>query len=258
MKSLFARGLKPTLLALTIVSLTAATTALAGGRDDDDRGNAGVFPPQSHPFGKSMADWSAEHWKWVYSLPVDHHPLYDTAPVGTGQPFRHVWFLGGTYTATPDADGNIAAIANRQVSIPAGTALFFPITDAEASVLEGNGTTEAELRATAEYLEDHAQDMTCTIDGKVVRRLDNRRVQSPLFTIGPVPANNVFEASGVPAPEGTTTSSVSDGVFVMVEPLCAGRHTIHFTGSIVFTEAEDGFNFVFAQDITYHITVKGR
>src|SRR5262249_7670415 len=152
-------------------------------------------------------EWSAEHWKWVYSLPVDQHPLFDTADVSAGQPFKDVWFLGGSYTATPDADGNIEAVVTRDDTIPAGTALFFPITDVEASVLEGNGTTEAELRATAQYLEDHAQDMTCTIDGQAVGQLDSYRVQSSLFTIGPVPVNNVFEATGVTAPEGTTTPS---------------------------------------------------
>ena len=122
--------------------------------------------------------------------------------------------------------------------------------------LEGNGTTEAELRATAQYLENHAQNMTCSIDGQVVRNLTGNRVQSPLFTIGPLPDNNVFEASGVTAPAGTTTSSVSDDVFVMLAPLSVGRHTIHFTGSLVFTAAQDGFDFIFSQDITYNIAVR--
>jgi hypothetical protein len=233
-----------------LVATSLLTQATAGPNTE------GIAPPQSHPHGKSYAEWSAEHWKWVYSLPVDHHPLFDTADVGAGQPFKHVWFLGGTYTATPDANGNIVAVANRNVTIPEGTALFFPITDVEASVLEGNGTTEAELRGTAQYLEDHARDLTCTVDGRVVRHLDNYRMESPLFTIGPVPDNNVFQATGVPAPAGTTTPSVSDGVFVMVEPLCTGRHTIHFTGSLVFTLAQDGFDFTFSQDITYDLKVK--
>jgi hypothetical protein len=245
-QSSFTRGIWR---AAAIASLAVTASA--------DPASPGIAPPQSHPHGKTYAEWSAEHWKWVYSLPVHNHPLYDTASVGTGQPFEHVWFLGGTYTATPDANGNLAAVANRTVTIPAGTALFFPIIDSEASVLEGNGTTEAELRSTAQWLQDHAQDMTCSVDDGVVRRLGNYRVQSPLFTIGPVPANNVFEASGVTAPEGTTTPSVSDGVFVMVEPLSVGRHTIHFTGLVVFTLAQDGFDFSFSQDITYHLTVKG-
>jgi len=250
------RGRAPrfrTVIATGTMLLMAATLQADPGGGGD--GKSLVVPPVSHPLGRSMAEWSAEHWKWVYSLPVDHHPLYDTADVGTGQPFEHVWFIGGTYTATPDSDGNVAAVAKRKVNIPVGTALFFPVIDTEASVLEGNGTTESELRNTAEWLQDHARDMTCTVDGKPVRHLDHYRVQSPLFTIGPLPENDVFTASGVPAAAGTTTDSVSDGVFVMVLPLTLGKHTIHFSGRLVFTAANDGFDFVFSQDITYEINI---
>ena len=239
-----------TIVAVAVLAAALSSTVNAGP-------NPGVLPPGSSPYGKTFGEWSAENWKWVYSMPIDHHPLFDTADISAGQTSAQVWFIGGTYTATPDADGNIAAVATRNVTIPAGIALFFPIVDVEASVLEGNGTTEAELRATAQYLQNHAQNMSCRVDGISVPRLGNYRVQSPLFTIGPLPANNVFEATGVTAPEGTTTPSVSDGVFVMVAPLAAGAHTIQFSGELVFTAAQDGFDFVFSQDITYNVVVEG-
>jgi hypothetical protein len=245
-----------TLLLAVLAGLASGWAAT--GDDGSRRGRSLVMPPSATYQGKTYAEWSAEHWKWVYSLPVDQHPLFDTAEIGAGQPFDHVWFLGGTYTATPDAEGNIAAVATREITIPAGTALFFPVVDVEASVLEGNGTTEAELRATAEYLQDHAQNLTCTINGRAVLGLDRFRVQSPLFTIGPLPDNNVFQATGYTAPEGTTTPSVSDGVFVMVNPLPVGHHTLRFGGALVFTLAEDGFDFTFSQDITYHVTVQAK
>ena len=253
-KSFLTRGLTPTLLATVILLLGAGSSSWAGNDNND---GPRIFPPQSHPYGKTYSEWSAEHWKWFYSLPVDHHPLYDTADVSQGQPFKHVWFIGGGYSATPDANGNLAAVVTRSVEIPKGIALFFPILDSEASVLEGNGTTKAQLRSFARYLQDHGEGMTCSIDGKAVSRLDNYRTQSPLFIIGPLPDNNVFTASGVPAAEGATTPSISDGVFVMIKPLSAGKHTIHWTGSFVFTQAQDGFDFVFSEDITYHLTVAG-
>lgn len=34
-----------------------------------------------------------------------------------------------------------------------------------------------------------------------------------------------------------------------------GKHTIHFGGTVVYTLADDGFDFVFDLDITYQITV---
>jgi hypothetical protein len=97
--------------------------------------------------------------------------------------------------------------------------------------------------------------VTCELDGVPVKNLDSFRVRSPLFTWGPLPANNVFQD---PAnfPEGTTSPSISDGYFVMVSPLAPGSHTLHFTGSLVFTAAQDGFDFSFSLDITYNLTVQ--
>ena len=56
----------------------------------------------------------------------------------------------------------------------------------------------------------------------------------------------------------TTSSAVSDGYFVMVRPLSAGEHVLHFGGAFVFTLAEDGFDFSFTLDITYRITVSSK
>src|SRR5262249_11776095 len=64
--------------------------ALAGGsfgQNPFPTGNAnpGVFTPNSSPYGKTYGEWSAAFWQWEFSLPVDHHPLFDTAPASTGQ-----------------------------------------------------------------------------------------------------------------------------------------------------------------------------
>jgi hypothetical protein len=211
-----------------------------------------VLPPQSHPYGKSYGEWSAEHWKWTYSLPADAHPLTDTASVSAGQS-GPVWFLGGTWAPTEDLNGNLMGIADRAVTVPSGKALFMPIVDVESSTAEGNGTTDAELRAGANYFADHAIGLSFTVDGQALGNLDDFRAESPLFTFGPLPENNLLGLA-----EGTTSPAVSDGYFVMLAPLSAGQHVIHFTGAFVFTTEEDGFDFSFTLDITYRVTVAGR
>jgi hypothetical protein len=168
--------------------------------------------------------------------------------VSTGQS-GPVWFLGGTWSPTTDLNGNLIGIADRSVTIPSGKALFFPVIDAEQSFAEG-GTSEADCRETANFLADHAVDLSCTIDGRPVDNLEAYRVESALFTFGPMPANNLLGL-----PEGTTSPAVSDGYFVMLAPLGQGEHIVHFTGAFVFTAAEDGFDFSFTLDITYRITV---
>lgn len=217
--------------------------------------NVVIFPPDSIPYGKTYAEWSAEHWKWVYSMPVNHHPLFDTAGVSAGQS-GDVWFLGGTFTTT-SSNGVVVGNATRSATIPEGKALFFPVIDNECSTVEGNGTTDGDLRSCAQFFQDHARDLTCTVDGVAVSNLNSFRVQSPLFTFGPLPENNVLQFNGYAgATNGATSPAVSDGVFLMLAPLAAGSHTIHFGGALTLSVTNgDPFDFEFRLDITHHLTV---
>src|SRR2546426_5108244 len=160
-----ALALASTLAAATLALLIAKLPAQAAGRNLNPR----VLPINSTPYGKTYGQWSAEHWKWTFSLPVDHHPLTDTADCSAGQS-GPVWFLGGTFVSTTEGGVTIGR-ATRDCSVPAGKALFFPIINTECSTLEGNGTTDAELRSCAQFFQDHAHDMTCTIDGVAVQNV---------------------------------------------------------------------------------------
>jgi hypothetical protein len=240
--------------AICLLAPSAAATSnnrLGGtlGAAAQSSGNPGILPPNSHPYGESYGEWSAEHWQWEYSLPVDHHPLFDTADCSAGQA-GPVWFLGGTFTVVPISSTVVIGNATRDCTVPAGKALFFPIIDAECATAEGNGTTEQELRDCAEGLVDHAVNLSAEVDGVAVQNLAAFRVQSPLFNWGPLPENNLLNL-----PAGTTSPSVSDGYFLMLAPLSVGSHTIHFKGSAVFTQAQDGFDLIFSMDITYHLMV---
>ena len=63
-----------------------------------------VLPPDGRVHGRSYGEWSAEQWKWVYSMPESSHPLSDKADCSAGQRGK-VWFLGGTYTTTTEPSG---------------------------------------------------------------------------------------------------------------------------------------------------------
>ena len=80
--------------------------------------------------------------------PVNDHPLFDTADCRTGQS-GHVWFLGATFTAVSPEPGVVIGPPRGHCTVPAGTALFFPIIDAECAAAEGNGTSDAGLRTCA-------------------------------------------------------------------------------------------------------------
>jgi len=159
------------------------------------------------------------------------------ADCSTGQS-DHVWFLGATFTQANAA----TAGPQRSCTVPPGTFLFVPIINAEASTLEGNGDTEEELLAPASSLMDLARNMSITIDGTSVPNVDGYRVQSPLFTYGPLPDHALFGL-----PQGQTSTAVGDGAYVMVKPLSVGTHTIQFHGEVP--------KFDFTVDMTYTITV---
>jgi hypothetical protein len=237
------------LVVLTLTLSTATNSISAGGPKSKGRPKT----PQSH--GKSYAEWSAVHWQWLYSLPVDAHPLFDTAEGSAGQSGK-VWFIGGTYSSVEVGPGTVLGEADRTLTIPSGTALFFPLINAEASTIEGNGETEEELREAANFFADFVDpdSVFLEIDGHDVD-VSNSRVESPLFEFGPLPANNVLAASGYDAPEGAISPSVADGYYAFVPPLSVGTHTLHFGGEADITSVGGP---LFILDIRYTIRVVPR
>lgn len=236
-------------LIATTFALTVVSTSLAGNP------NPRVLPPHSSPHGKTYGEWAAEWQKWAFSLPIDANPLFDTADCSAGQR-GHVWFLGGTFSSIELGPNVFLARVTRDCNVPVGTSLFFPILNNEGSGLEGNGETEAELLAYNDYIISHASALECSVDGVALKDLQSYRVQSPLYTLGPLPENNILQSFGIEGTVGATTPSLTDGFYVMLSPLPRGAHTIHFSGVLTFTAAADGFDLIFMLDITYHITVR--
>ncbi len=230
--------------------LMTAPAAAGGG------GNAAVVPPSANFQGLSYAEWSVLHWQWTYSLPVDGHPLFDTADCDAGQTGK-VWFLGGTYASTEIVPGVFEGVANRTCRIPSGTALMLPLVNVEASTIEGNGETAAELAELASFITDFidVSSLFLEIDGKSVTDLEDYRFESPPFVFGPLPDNNILQYFEVDAPEGATSLSVSDGYWAIVKPLSVGTHTLHWGGVLDLTSIDGP---LFSQDITYTITVLPR
>jgi hypothetical protein len=232
------------LLACAIALSCGSRCAAAKGND-----NPGVIPVNATFHGLTYGEWSARWWQWAFSLPIDQHPLFDTADCSEGQS-GPVWFLGATFVSTTTPNGETLAFADRTCSVPAGVSLFFPVANAEASTIEGNGATDAELRSAAEFFQDFVQNLSCEVDGKSIEGLDGYRVQSPLYTFGPLPDNNILQSFGLDAPAGSTSLSVADGVYLMLAPLPVGPHTIHFHAEIP--------DFLFFIDVTYHLDVIAR
>src|SRR6266511_6207936 len=92
--------------------------------------------------------------------------------------------------------------------------------------------------------------ISASIDGVPLLNLHDYRVQSPIFSVT-LPEENIPELLlDNPVPSGTYAPIVSDGYWLMLTPLSAGAHTIHFNGIVT------GGPFVgFEIDGTYHLTI---
>lgn len=176
-------------------------------------GNPGVLPLETKVFGKSYGEWSAGWWKWLVSMPVDKHPLFETADCDRNQEGK-VWFLGGTFTSVSPSPGVVAGKTDRRCTVLVGKALFFPLINTECSEAEGHGTTEVELRACARGFINHVilEDLSARIDGVEINNLPAYRAASPLFEWGSLPANNVTGR----LPAGTKSKAVADGYYLLL------------------------------------------
>ena len=174
---------------IAAVSIAVGLMAGSVSRLEAGNPNPGVIPPHAKAYGMTYGEWSAKWWQWAYSLPVDQNPFFDedhNCSNGANGQLGPVWFLTGVI--------NISGTAVRDCTVPAGKALFFPILNAECATLEGNGSTEAELRACTKGFMDFATDVAAEIDGVPIQNVQDYRASSPLFTYGPLPDNNVLAA----------------------------------------------------------------
>jgi hypothetical protein len=202
---------------------------------------SGNYPPAATPYGISYADWAAKWWQWNLSQSKDQTNLASGPIIGPVQ------FLAG-------APGSITA--TRNVTLPAGTAVFFSILstwDDNSDCPNFDTNTLAQLQATADGNWSAAAETTCTIDGVPVTGLDNPQTTSYYAQATPfsyVTAANDSVINLPCVPGGTAVSpAVADGVYVMSAPLAPGLHTIHFVGIVGPTNAP-----YVHQDLTYQIT----
>jgi len=227
--------------ALNTLSAVALGLMLTVGLLGSSRNaQAGIVPADEKFRGLSYGEWGARYWINLFAIPVvaDQHP----------------YLQGGAY----DGDKGMLYLAalpggvTIPITVPAGTAIFCPVMNAECSVLEPDpfhGDNEAELRECANGHIDNTSGLFFEIDGVPVTNLDDYRVESPLFQFT-LPANNLFAYFGLDAPAGTTSLAVDAGVYVLLEPLSVGKHTIHVGGTFDLL----GYSI----DTTFDITVTSK
>ena len=221
-------------------------------------GKPSVSPPSAVIYGKTYAEWAAAWHQWTDSIPYAKHPLFDTPPAdpscaeGQSGP---VWFLGGRFCGSEQTECNSSVVV-RSCTVPAGKSLFFPVVNAACLDVEaqnnycfGAGPVITDMRSALASLIDLVTDLEVTVDHKRIKSdlKKDFRVQSPVYpTI--VPADNYYQAIAEPEVVAGTYLGVDDGVYVMLDPLRKGKHTLRFKGTFP--------QYNFSLDVTYYLTIE--
>jgi hypothetical protein len=225
---------------VTVINSISGSTLIWAQEAGSSNSTPSVFPPDSKPYGLTYGEWTAKWWQWAYMMPEANNPMVDnTGEKCANNQSGPVWFLAGT------AGGAVT----RECTIPSGTAILVPIINVVCdSALDPSLDTEAKLRECARTDQDTVTAKEITVDGTNIANLDSYRFQSPVFNLT-YPENNI---AGV-APQ--TAKAVSDGFWVLLEPLSPGTHEIHFKSVLGDPTAIGTANF--ALDVRYMLTVEG-
>jgi hypothetical protein len=175
-----------------------------------------LLPPKSSVEGRSASQLAADWWQWAMSAPREESPIGDmTGAKCTYGQEGPVWFLAGGFGSSK---------IRRACSIPAGKTLFFPVINMVYWPRRGDAAyTCPQAKAAAALNNDTALDLFAEIDGVAVEGIAQYRFSS----------EECFDIyARVPPERGPYKAypAATDGYWLMVKPLSAGRHTLKFGG----------------------------
>jgi hypothetical protein len=217
------------LAVLTVIAVFLTVVVPSHGVAAQGANHPGVLPPGSQ-YGKTFGQWGAAWWQWALGQPAATSPLVDPtgANCSVGQ-LGSVWFLAGNFGGTDV----------RSCTIPANTAVFFPVANAFSCTDPGGTASFGQNRVVSRSSLKDARNLRAEVDGVAIQQLQRYQAHSTNFNIV-LPNDNIF---GVPA--GVCTNAAADGIYIMLAPFTPGAHTIHFHAE--FTGGPT--------DVTYNLTV---
>ena len=148
-----------------------------------------------------------------------------------------------------------SGVAHRKCEVPAGKALFFPIVNVLCSPFTGDDP-DALLECAAappvpRKFEFQMNPLAATIEGEDIGNLEDfYTLSDETFSLGPLPAPNIFDAE-----PGEVGLGATGGYYLLLPPLDVGEWEIAFAGEIVVLKPNSKPAYYFKTDITYNLTV---
>ena len=210
-----------------------------------------IFP------ANKVAELGDKWWQWILSLDVktNPNPFTETGQegcdVGLQENGKLLFLVGTSKNLTTYPDNGFPV---HECAIKKGTQILFPILNVFCSSLDNPPLeTEVEQRLCANDAQDRGQDYYLEIDGIKVKnsnQLEEKyRIDSPAggFTFIGV-ENSPYGIVG-------TGKAVSDGIWILLEELKPGEHTIKFSGTFDWSNFPPPFNGIFEFGATYILYV---
>ena len=126
-------------------------------------------------FGKSYGGWTAEWWKWAYSIPISENPTFDEHGINCNNS-QHgpVRFLARTFNHS----------ANKSYIMPDNVGLLFPILNSECSyIIYPLIKNKDGLMKCAKPIQNHVGFLNATLEDQPLLKLDEYRIQSFPFNL---------------------------------------------------------------------------
>lgn len=201
-----------------------------------------IVPVDQKFAGKTYSELTEAWFQWIAFQPDYPNSMTDRdgsqASEGQGGKF---WFLAGT-------DGGEA---ERDIKVPAGKAIFFPLINVWWFTNKPPGVPSYCWTTLDIYMKG-TTDLTCTIDGVPVKNLDSFFARSRGY---PDSWSGDFIFYAQPPDPAPVYPAMLEGYWILLQPLSAGKHTIEFGGRTIVHEPEWEIDVDFSTFVTCHITV---
>lgn len=196
-----------------------------------------VLPPHATVAGKTLGEYGAEWWQWSLSVPLEDSPVKDLTgeKCASGQA-GDIWFLAGTYESRP---------ITRRCAVPQGRHIFFPVINMVYWRPPQRPVSCEAVKTAAAINNDHLESIEAKIDGVDIPSMRDHREESPIcFDVFARVSRAEKAPPGYPA--------ATDGYWIMLKPLPAGRHTISFRARYNRPGQPYG---ALTQDVTYTLDI---
>jgi hypothetical protein len=196
-----------------------------------------VLPPHATVSGKTLGEYGAEWWQWSLSIPLDDSPVKDLTgeKCARGQT-GEVWFLAGTYESRP---------ITRRCTVPQGKHIFFPLINMVYWRSPQRPVSCEAVKEAAALNNNRLEFIEASIDGVDIPSIRSHREESPAcFDVFAKVSKEVKAPPGYPA--------ATDGYWIMLKPLPAGRHAIRFRAKY---NRPGGAYGDLTQDVSYDLNV---